>query len=303
MNKASRQLILRLLVFLPKPQHIAIDRWLRGRQEFQKLSQADGVVVSHGKSGRTWLRVMLSRFYQQQHGLPEPQMLEFDNLHRQNPLIPKIFFTHDNVLTDYTRSGETKSYLYDKPVLLLIRHPADVTVSQFFQWKHRMSQRKIELNHLPDRARDISIFEFVADQLPRTIAFLNTWAKEIPRMRHILVVRYEDMRQHAELALTHALAFMGTPGTEEQIKEAVAFASYENMRKLEETGAFGGKKLAPGEKGNPDSYKVRRAKVGGYRDYFNDQELAVLDEMMRLGLSSQYREMEEQARAVLTSPS
>lgn len=301
MNKVSRQLILRLLVFLPKQRHIALDRWLRGRQEFQKLSQADCVVVSHGKSGRTWLRVMLSRFYQQQHGLPEPQMLEFDNLHRQNPLIPKIFFTHDNVLTDYTRSGETKAYLYDKPVLLLIRHPVDVTVSQFFQWKHRMSQRKIELNHLPDRAKEISILEFVVNQLPHTIAFLNTWAKEIPRMQHILVVRYEDMRQHAERALTRSLAFIGTPGSEERIKEAVAFASYDNMRKLEETGAFGGKKLAPGEKGNPDSYKVRRGKVGGYRDYFNDQELAVLDEMMGSGLSPHYREMEEKAQALLTS--
>lgn len=302
MKKGARQLILNLLFFLPKQRNIAVDRWLRGRQEFQKLTQTDCVVVSHGKSGRTWLRVMLSRFYQQQHGLLEPRMLEFDNLHHQNPRIPKIFFTHDNVLTDYTKSGETKTYLYDKRVLLLIRHPADVTVSQFFQWKHRMSQRKIELNHLPDRAQEIPIFEFVTSQLPRTIAFLNTWAKEIPRMKNILVVRYEDMRLHAEQVLARSLEFMGTPGPEEQIKEAVAFASYDNMRKLEETGVFGGKKLTPSDKDNPDSYKVRRAKVGGYRDYFNDHEQAVLDEIMRSGLSPHYREMEEKARALLTNP-
>jgi hypothetical protein len=165
-----------------------------------------------------------------------------------------------------------------------------------------MSQRKIELNHLPARAEELSIFEFVVALLPKTIEFMNTWAKEIPRMKNILVVRYEDMRLHAEQALTRSLEFMGTPGSDEQIREAVAFASYDNMRKLEETGVFGGKKLTPRDKGNPDSYKVRRAKVGGYRDYFNDHELAVLDEIMRSGLSPHYPAMEEKARMLLKSP-
>jgi hypothetical protein len=73
MKKGARQLILHLLFFLPQQQNIAGDRWLRGRQEFQKLTRADCVVVSHGKSGRTWLRVMLSRFYQQKHELPQQQ--------------------------------------------------------------------------------------------------------------------------------------------------------------------------------------------------------------------------------------
>ena len=35
--------------------------------------------------------------------------------------------------------------------------------------------------------------------------------------------------------------------------------------------------MMPRDKDNPNSYKVRRAKVGGYRDYFTDEEVAVID--------------------------
>jgi hypothetical protein len=37
-----------------------LERWLRGREQVSKLRRADAVVVSYGKAGRTWLRVLLS---------------------------------------------------------------------------------------------------------------------------------------------------------------------------------------------------------------------------------------------------
>jgi alcohol sulfotransferase len=41
-----------------------------------------------------------------------------------------------------------------------------------------------------------------------------------------------------------------------------------------------GIRLRPGDRANPDSYKVRRAKVGGWRDYFDDRESAAIDAML-----------------------
>jgi alcohol sulfotransferase len=54
------------------------------------------------------------------------------------------------------------------------------------------------------------------------------------------------------------------------------------MKKLEEKNAFksSGSRLVPGKKGDPNTYKVRRAKVGGYRDYFDDEQLAQIDAMV-----------------------
>ena len=59
----TRELILLPLLVLPKQQRINVDRWLRGREENRKLQLTDYVLMSWGKSGRTWLRVMMSRYY------------------------------------------------------------------------------------------------------------------------------------------------------------------------------------------------------------------------------------------------
>jgi hypothetical protein len=138
LKKISRFVILGLCFWLPRERKIRLERWLRGKEEFRKLELADCVIVSFGKSGRTWLRVLLSRFYQVRHGLSERHLIGFDNLHNRNGAIPRIFFTHDNYLKDYTGHAEDKRDYYGKKVILLARNPLDTTVSQFFQWKFRM---------------------------------------------------------------------------------------------------------------------------------------------------------------------
>ncbi|MGH6915108.1 MAG: sulfotransferase domain-containing protein, partial [Geminicoccales bacterium] len=248
-----------MLLWLPQKQHKAIARWLRGRAEFAKLQRADGVVVSWGKSGRTWLRVMLSRFYQLAHDLPEGQMLEFDNLHRTAPGVPRVLFSHGNYVRDYTHSWDSKAPFYHKKVVLLARDPRDVAVSQYFQWKYRMRPVKKMLNDYPPHGSDVPIYEFMMDAkvgLPRIIAFLEEWERELPRVREAMVVRYEDMRADPEGALRRVLAFLGTPGAERQIAEAAAYASYDNMKKLEQEKVYrlSGSRLAPGDQANPQSY-------------------------------------------------
>ena len=65
-------------------------------------------MVSFGKSGRTWLRVMLSRVFQVQHGLGQRALIGFDNLHDTDRRVPKILFTHDNYVKDYTGQRKRK---------------------------------------------------------------------------------------------------------------------------------------------------------------------------------------------------
>ena len=74
------------------------------------------------------------------------------------------------------------------------------------------------------------------------------------------------------------------------IAGAVEYSSVENMRKLEERNVFwlAGGRMKPGKKGDPNSYKVRRAKVGGYKDYFDETETAEIDRLVQSGLSSAF---------------
>jgi hypothetical protein len=281
-RRILRELIMLCVFFLPQDKKVRIERRLRGREEHRKLGLADCVIVSFGKSGRTWLRVLLSRFYQVRHGLAERHLIGFDNLHRKNQAIPKIFFTHDNYLKDFTNNADNKSDYYDKKVILLVRNPADVAVSQFFQWKYRMRKAKKVINAYPEGMEDVPLFDFVMRPdagLPKIVDFMNIWARDLGRMKDVLIVRYEDMRAQPEQTLSRILDFMGTPGTPEEVHEAVEFASVENMRNLEQKRVFwlsGGRMLAK-DRNNLNTYKVRRAKVGGYREDFDAEQLAQID--------------------------
>lgn len=290
LKKISRELTLLILFFLPQEKKIAIERRLRGKEEYRKLRLADAVIVSFGKSGRTWLRVMLSRFYQVRHGLSERHLIGFDNLHRKNPKIPKLFFTHDNYLKDYTGNSDNKADYYDRKVVLLVRNPADTAVSQYFQWKYRMRDRKKSINQYPQGMEDLSVYDFVMNEkagLPKIIGFMNVWAREMDRFENILIVRYEDMRDDPGSALKRVTDFIGTEGTKDQIEESVRFASVENMRNMESNRKFwlSGSRMVTRDKSNPNAYKVRRAKVGGYRDYFEDAQLREIEDYIGRHLS------------------
>ena len=293
MKKVTRFVVLKPIFFLPKERKIEIERRLRGREQWKKLRAADAVIVSFGKSGRTWLRVMLSRFYQVQHGLSERHLIGFDNLHRKNRAIPKLFFTHDNYVKDYTGNADNKADYYDRKVVLLVRHPADVAVSQYYQWQHRMRPNKKSLNQYPEHGEEVALFEFVMGErggLPKIIDWMNLWARELPNIEHALVARYEDLRARPEATLERVLAFIGTPGAPEQLAEAVAFASFENMQRMEAKRTFwlSGGRMVPKDRSNPHSFKVRRGKVGGYRGDFSAEQAATIDALVRARLDPVY---------------
>jgi Sulfotransferase domain len=280
----------RHLPFLPKERTRRLERWLRGREDFRKLRLADAVVVSFGKSGRTWLRVLLSRVFQLQHGLDERAVLGFDNLHYRTGAVPKILFTHDNYLKDYTGHDASKADFYGKKVIFLARDPRDVAVSQYFQWKYRMKPNKKDINAYP--MGELAPFDFVMSDagLPKVVDFMNLWAKEAPKIRQFMVVRYEDLRARPGETLQTLLEFLGTPASDAQIADAVEFASYDNMKQMEQQRVFwlSGGRLVPKDRSNPNSYKVRRGKVAGYRDDFDAAQLAEIDRLVETALDPLY---------------
>ncbi len=279
---------------------VRLERYLRGLRESRRLAAADFTVVSFGKSGRTWLRVLVSRYFQVRYNLPSDAVFRFKNLRRLNPSIPAILFTHDNYLANFTGNWNRKADYLDKSVVLLMRDPRDTAVSQYFQWKHRMRPRKKVINNYP--ADDTtSLFAFVMGEeagLPKIIRFMNAWAHEIDTIANHLVVRYEDLRADTAGQLSRILYFMNEAPSPHELGDCVAFASVENMRKLESDGSsgFDGDRLKPGDAGVAESFKVRRAKVGGYRDYFSDEQMQQIDAYVERELLPRFGYTKRQAQ-------
>lgn len=262
---------------MPESKRFPTERRLRGWLEQQRLDRADYAVVSFGKSGRTWLRVMISRIYQRRHGLSE-ELIEYSNYHRANSALPRVLFTHDNYLRDYTGHGGGKAAFTKKPVLLLVRHPADITMSQYFQWKHRMRPHKVLLNQYPPVDDSVTEYDFMmgSSGLPKVNAWLNEWAVALDSLDSSLVVRYEDMRSNTQAELRRIADFMGMKATDEEVADAVEWARFENMKQRESEASSSSDRLRAADVGNPDSFKTRRAKVGGYQDYFDDAQVEAI---------------------------
>ena len=294
-KKLSRRVLHLRMRNAPQAEHLAAERRLRGKEQLEKLKRADIVVVSFGKSGRTWLRVMLSHLFRVKHKLPKNAILGFDNFHNLAGDVPKIFFTHDNYIKDFTGEDDNKKPFYGKKVVLMARDPRDVAVSQFFQWKFRMKPNKMLINDYPPPGTEVELFDFVVGEngggMPKIIEYLNLWARESAHIDEFYLVRYEDLRREPEGELRKLLDFMAVDADDSTIKAAVEYSAYENMKKMEGEKRFrlAGGRMMPKDKNNPDSYKVRRAKVGGYRDYFDDGQIKIIDDTVNNTLNAIYR--------------
>jgi hypothetical protein len=285
MRTGLRRVISAGSVLLPRETSIRAERWFRGYEDAKKLENSDGVVISFGKSGRTWLRVLIWRYLAKKNGFAADSISEFDEFRLNNPNVPVLLFTHDNYLKDYA-GHDRKAELYGKSrVVLMVRDPRDTAVSQFFQWKHRIVPRKKVINDYP--LEEVDLHGFITGKqsgIPKIVDFMNAWAREIDRMPNLMVVKYEDLRADTKGQLARVLTFFGQEPTDAELEDAVTFASVDNMRRMELENAkkaTAHRSLKPADANDPSSFKVRRAKVGGWRDYVTEEQSEAIDSMVK----------------------
>jgi hypothetical protein len=282
---------------LPTPWRVAARRHYLARLELAKAKRTGLLIIGHPKSGNTWLKVMLSRLYQVRHGLPASLIVTSDELARRNAAIPRItatngHYSYEGAVGEALAPGAPDSPLRHKPILLLARHPCDIAVSWYFQFTRRQSAHKQELiNHFIDHPidrRTIGLWDFVRHSdigLPLLIDYLNRWHDNLEGLERALMVRYEDLRLAPAKTLRQITGLMGETFRDEEIADAVGFGAFDNLRALESRGFFrqGGLRLR--NPNDPESFKVRRAKVGGYRDYFSAEQTAELEQLVAERLS------------------
>jgi hypothetical protein len=272
-----------LVGILPDVPRIALKRSARQVWERRQFRKADVSVIAHPKSGSTWLRFQLSRLYQRKHGLPENVIPNVEALHALNPAIPQLYMAGYEFMKKIVARPAPDSELVSKACVFLLRHPIDVTVSLYFHiQKHAQRERKL-FNDWPMDLSKTSMMEFAQTShwgLMEAIGFYNSCLRHAAVMKRAHVVRYEDMLQNGFESLAGISKFIGDPVTDDDVREAVDFTSFEQLRKAELTNTFKTPRLHAANPSDPDSFKVRRAKLNGYRDYFDADQLTVLEGMV-----------------------
>jgi Sulfotransferase domain len=296
-DNARKALIIGPTAILPRPLRVAVRKQRLGKLEVDIARRSQLIIVAHPKSGNTWLKVMLTRLYGIRHGIAPEDFSKYPSLADSNPAIPRFaatngWYSYERAIGDRLQPEAPDSDLKHKPVMLLARNPLDIAVSWFFQFTKRQSAHKQELinaglAHPVDR-KNIEMWDFVRHSdigLNSLIDFLNYWERALASLDKTLLTNYESLRADPGAVLRQITTLMGDSFSDQDIREAVDFGSFDNLRKLESEGFFRSGGLTLRNPKDPESFKVRRAKVGGYRDYFTPEQADELEAMVRDRLS------------------
>jgi hypothetical protein len=248
------------------------------------LSRFDNVepdiyIVSYPKCGRTWLRVMLQK-YLERRGAP---LQYFNDRSLLGVLGEKtIKFEHDqgNWVPAPMRTSQlhfnTAKYV-DRKVAFLVRDPRDVLVSSWYHLKYR------------ERIYQKGLSEFIRDDLVgihKVVAFMNMWVEHSHVLADFCLLNYEQLHRETPASFERMLEFMGFEVESDALRYAVEASSFKEMKRMELEGSLKEPWMKPGAKNLENSLKVRKGKIGGFREKFSEEDIEYLNEVIRRRLSS-----------------
>lgn len=242
----------------------------------RRHSEIKVYIISYPKCGRTWLRVMIGKVLCEKYNLPEDLLLDTYTLTKKAGTL-RTKFTHDvsslAAGRDYRTLKPDKTAYKDKKVIFLVREIKDVIVSAYF---HATKRKKLFKG---------SISEFIRSNkygVKKIVTFYNIWHANMDVPQDFLLVKYEDIHSDTKDMLRKVLNFIGVKDTPESVIEnAVAFAKLENMKKFEKGKVFKGSKMTPGDETDPESFKVRKGKIGGYSEYLSAEDIKYIDDVIK----------------------
>ena len=208
--------------------------------------------ISYPKSGRSWVRFALTML-----GHGNEIMFHHDGFEFNDGSLPAHNFDIGMRRLQYAAPC--------RPVYLT-RDPRDIMVSLFHQVTGRFQDF---FNYRGDISAFIRDDYFGAHNLHR---FQQMW-EQLCEEGIALKISYVDCHTDFESVLRKLLEYYDLESTDGEIRSAAEFSSFDNMRQLEQSGEFPEPWLRP-RNGAP---KVRRGKVGGYREVLGADDIAWLD--------------------------
>jgi len=220
--------------------------------------KTDAYIISHPKSGRNWLRVLIGKTLCEKFNIPDEIMLD---IYKVTSLAGIL---RTQVIHDHSSYTEGYKYYYlptdkreyaRKKVIFLVRNFTG-SISDFIR------SDKYGVNNI--------------------INFYNIWYENRTIPKEFLLLRYEEMHKNTEEVLARTLKFLGLDEVDYHIiRKAVKFASFSNMKKMEKDNFFKRKAIRPVNINDDDSYKVRRGIVGGYYNYLSEEDIKYIDQVIK----------------------
>lgn len=229
----------------------------------------DVFIVSYPRSGNTWTRFLIGNL------LSPQKPVTFANV---ETMVPEIYLFPDRVLRQLPRPRLLKSHeCFDpryKSIIYIVRDPRDVAVSYY----HYAIKREWIADKYPidEFVRRLLTAEF--DVRARWAAAWDdhvlSWISTRRGKPGFLLLRYEDMLQDPEQALSDIVRLLNLNASDDRLSRAVQLSSADHMRDLEQSE---GKHWLLTKNTRQDKPFVRTAKTGGWRSELPKQSVADIE--------------------------
>jgi len=255
-------------------------RWRNERYLRSAAAHTDAFLVSYPKSGRTWLRYLLSCYFAETAHLGfEPDLTStfsvlpnFDRdpvrgigafVGRQRRHLPLILVSH---------LPFDKRLFQSRPIIFLVRDPRDVFVSAYFH----------ATRHKHSFSGDIGAFmDEPTYGMPALINFLNGWAEGLAARRHI-ILSYERMLAAPEVEVGKLINFLGMKPEPIALGKAIAKASFDRMQAKEREQGIPGHEY---DRNDGQSMRMRSGKAKAYSETLSPEQSRQIVERCRKGLT------------------
>lgn len=189
--------------------------------------------VSFPKSGRTWTKTLVERYYAERYDLPAFTFEEFAPWVRTGAWrrVPRLVFIHPHCEEpDPALTERFMTTLAPRRVLFIHRDPRDVVLTYYFRLRKRMGHAEALQLDFPTFLRHPAL------GLPRIVDFSNAWAAADGRFRDYLRVRFEDVRDEPAPQLERLLRFLGEEPDPAIVARVVAATADSTTRAVEDPG-------------------------------------------------------------------
>jgi len=209
---------------------------------------------------------------------------EADDEYDAAPVAPAVRFVKVHDAYTLTPKGEPLlgSRRAAGGAIVIVRDPRDVTPSLA---NHNRSSIDDAILRMNDRNASISsqpgrMHEQLRQKLPSWSGHIESWLDQTDIPVHL--VRYEDMQADTAGIFRRALDFAGRPASDDDIRRAVRYASFSELRRQEEEKDFREKPRRSG------GLFFRRGEVGAWRDELTAEQVRLIEAahapmMRRLG--------------------
>jgi len=236
------------------------------------------VIVSFPKSGRTWLRYFFSRYFH--FAFARQESLDFIPKFQTKRGDPLIQFTHVGFDKPHANIEELYSAFQRKTLVLLVRDPRDVVVSYYYQVINRQSNlREItdkNVSQISDFTRDPNL------GIQQIINFYNSWYDVLKKRGVVQMIHYESFQRDPEKSFLKLLRLIGINEIDPNaFKSALQNSHFSNMSFKERSGLLKGPRFS-NLNANVSERKVRKGKIGGYKDELLKVDIDYLNKKMKL---------------------